>query len=113
MWQAGQFYKAGFEGATYGHKILKISNNEDEELELSSKEILQQLLNGLFEPNKLPDPTTVVPCFDDASAKSTVDFIGKILHDLAATIPPIEKIKDEVQKFGDSLPQAVKDCLSG
>lgn len=46
---------------------------------LSDKDTLQQAMNGLFEQNKLPDPKTIVPCFDDATAKSTVAFIGTVL----------------------------------
>lgn len=79
MWKAGKYYQAGFESATYGHKIFKM----DAIPNLTDKEILQQALDGLFEPNKLPDTTTVVPCFDDDSAKLTVAFVGRILHDLA------------------------------
>ncbi len=45
-------------------------------LSLTDKEILQQGLNGLFEQNKLPDPKTIVPCFDDDTAHKTVVFIG-------------------------------------
>lgn len=52
-------------------------------------------------------------CFDDASAHTTVVFIGTLL-DKAATgsISDLIGLKDLVEKFGDSLPQAVKDCLS-
>ena len=42
----------------------------------TDKEIIQQALNGLFEENKLPDPTTVVPCIDDATAHKIVVFGG-------------------------------------
>ena len=42
----------------------------------TDKEILQQALNGLFEENKLPDPTTIVPCIDDATAHKIVVFAG-------------------------------------
>jgi len=43
---------------------------------ISDKDILQQGLNGLFEQNKLPDPKTIVPCIDDATAHKLVVFIG-------------------------------------
>lgn len=46
---------------------------------LTDKQILQQNLNGAFEENKLPDPTTIIPCLDDATAKLIVDFIGSSL----------------------------------
>ena len=45
-------------------------------LSLTDKEIIQQTLNGLFEQNKLPDPTTIVPCIDDATAHKIVVFAG-------------------------------------
>ena len=43
---------------------------------LTNKEILQQGLNGLFEQNKLPDSTTIVPCIDEDTAHKLVVFIG-------------------------------------
>ena len=111
-WKAGKYYNVGNAAATHGHEIFKMS----EEL-ASDQDILQDLLNGVFEPNKLPDPTTIVKCFDDASAKNTVAFVGTILHEAALLTPTnpkeIQKIKDDAQKFSDSLPQAVKDCLNG
>jgi hypothetical protein len=42
------------------------------------------LLNGLFEQNKLPDPTTIVPCIDDATAHKIVVFAGQVLEKAAA-----------------------------
>lgn len=46
---------------------------------LTNKEILQQGLNGLFTQNKLKEPTTIVPCIDEGTAKKIVDFIGVVL----------------------------------
>ena len=43
---------------------------------LTNQEILQQGLNGLFEQNKLADPTTIVPCIDEDTAHKIVLFIG-------------------------------------
>ena len=43
---------------------------------LTDKEIIQQTLNGIFEQNKLADPTTIVPCIDDTTAHKIVVFIG-------------------------------------
>ena len=45
-------------------------------LSLTDKQILQQTLNGLFEQNKMPDPTTIVPCIDDDTAHKIVVFVG-------------------------------------
>lgn len=109
-WQAGKYYQVGFNTASDAHNIL----NSPILPTLSDKEILQQLLNGLFEQNKLPDPTTIVECFDDDSAHSTVLFVGEFLSKAASgSISDLLSLKDTVQKFSDSLPKAVKDCLDG
>jgi hypothetical protein len=80
----------------------------------TDKDTLQTTLNGLFEQNKLPDPKTVVVCFDDKSAHDTVVFVGTLLDKAAkGSLSDLLSLKDLVQKFGDSLPQAVKDCLDG
>lgn len=74
-------------------------------LSLTDKEILQQGLNGLFEQNKLPDPKTIVPCFDDDTAHKTVVFVGQLLAKAAAgSISDLLALKDLIQKFGDSIP---------
>lgn len=81
---------------------------------LTNKEILQQGLNGLFEENKLPDPTTIVPCIDEATAKKIVDFIGTVLAKAAkGSIADLISLVDLIKKFGDEIPQSVKDCLDG
>lgn len=76
-WKAGKYYQVGFEGAGYAHQILQLSNLK------SDKDTLQQLLNGLFEQNNLPDPTTIVPCIDDDTAHKIVVFIGQVLEKAA------------------------------
>lgn len=61
----------------------------------TDKDTLQQVLNGLFEQNKLPDPKTVVPCFDDKSAHDTVVFIGTVLDKAAkGSISDLLSLKD-------------------
>ena len=68
----------------------------------------------MFELNKLPDPTTIVPCIDDATAKKIVDFIGKLLEKAAkGSVQDLISIKSLVEDFGKEIPQAVKDCLDG
>ena len=113
QWKAGKYYQVGYDGAKYGHEVL--GNQEHENLpELTDKEILQQFLNGVFEPNKLPDPTTIVPCFDDDSAHKTVVFMGQLFAKAASgSISDLMALKTLVQNFTDSLPQSVKDCLNG
>lgn len=46
---------------------------------LTDKEIIQDGLNGFFEENKLPRPTTIVACLDDATAHNLVVFLGDTL----------------------------------
>ena len=71
-------------------------------------------MNGLFEENKLKDPTTIVPCIDETTAGKIVVFIGKILDQAAkGGVSDIIKIIDEIKAFGDQIPQPVKDCLDG
>ena len=83
-------------------------------LSVTDKEILQLTLNGLFEQNKLSDPKTVVPCFDDDSAHKTVVFVGTLLDKAAkGSISDLLSLNDLVEAFGKSLPDSVKDCLSG
>lgn len=81
---------------------------------LTNKEILQQALNGLFEENKLPDPTTIVPCIDEVTAGKIVTFIGEVLGKAArGSISDLIALSDLIKKFGDEIPQEVKDCLDG
>lgn len=81
---------------------------------LTDKQILQQALNGGFQENKLPDPTTIMPCIDDATAKLIVDFIGSSLAKAAkGSVSDLISLITEVKNFGDKIPQPVKDCLDG
>jgi hypothetical protein len=81
---------------------------------LTNKEILQQGLNGLFTQNKLANPTTIVPCIDEGTAKKIVDFIGVVLEKAArGSISDLISLQDIIKKFGDEIPQSVKDCLDG
>jgi hypothetical protein len=71
-------------------------------------------LNGLFEQNKLPDPTTIVPCIDEDTAKNIVGFIGTVLEKAAkGSVTDLISLVDLIKKFGDTIPQPVKDCLDG
>ena len=58
-WKAAKYYQVGYNAASDAHQVLGATD-----LTLTDKEILQQTLNGAFEQNKLPDPTTVVDCFN-------------------------------------------------
>ncbi len=110
-WKGAKYYQTGFDAAGYGHKVLGLS---EEVPNLTDKEILQQTLNGLFEQNKLPDPTTIVPCIDDNTAHSIVDFAGQILEKAAkGSVTDLVSLVSLIKNFGDTIPQSVKDCLDG
>lgn len=123
-WKASKFYQTGYDAATYAHNIFSVSKLLTKALEhiakalslpnLTNKEILQQALNGLFEENKLPDPTTIVPCIDEDTAGKIVKFIGVVLDKAAkGSVGDIISLIDMIKKFGDEIPQPVKDCLDG
>ena len=81
---------------------------------ITDKEIIQQGLNGLFEENKLPDSSTVVPCIDNATAHKIVVFIGEILEKAAkGSVSDLITLVSLIKSFGDQIPQEVKDCLNG
>jgi hypothetical protein len=81
---------------------------------LTDKEIIQQGLNGLFEQNKLPDPTTIVSCLDDATAHNSVVFMGETLQKAArGSAGDIIGIIAGIKSFWESIPQPVKTCLNG
>lgn len=83
-------------------------------LSLTDKEILQQTLNGAFEENKLPDPTTIVSCLDDDTAHKVVVFAGQILDKAAkGSVSDLISIAQMIKDFGDQIPQSAKDCLNG
>jgi hypothetical protein len=80
----------------------------------SGKDSIQDGLNGLFEVNKLPVSSTIVPCLDDKTADSIIDFGGSLLAKAcSASIADFAAIVKMIQDFGDSIPQKVKDCLDG
>jgi hypothetical protein len=111
LWTSGKYYDVGYTGAGYAHKVFGNSGSAPNP---TDKEILQQALNGLFEQNKLPDPTTIVPCIDDDTAHKIVVFIGQVLEKAAkASITDINQLVQLIKGFGDQIPQSVKDCLDG
>jgi hypothetical protein len=114
-WKAGKYYQVGFDAATYGHTVLGMTFLETPQIpQISDKDILQQTLNGLFEENKLPDPTTIVPCIDDDTAHKIVVFAGQVLEKAArGSISDLIALKDLIEQFGDQIPDSVKKCLDG
>ena len=72
---------------------------------LTDKQILQQALNGVFEQNKLKDPTTIVDCGDDATAHKIVVFIGQALDKGAkGSATDLISLITTTKQFIDSLP---------
>jgi len=111
LWQSGNYYQTGYNGAGYLHTVLGSSVDIPN---LTDKEILQQGLNGLFEQNKLADPTTIVPCIDDTTAHKIVVFIGDVLEKAAkGSVSDLIALKSLIEDFGNQIPQSVKDCLDG
>ena len=73
---------------------------------LTDKEILQQGLNGLFEENNLADPTTILPCIDDATAQKLVVFIGEVFGKAAeASITDLVQLIGLIKGFKAQIPQ--------
>ncbi len=104
-WKAGKWYQTGFDGANYAHNVLG-SSKKIAVPQATNKEILQQALNGAFVENKLPQPTTIVPCIDEATAKKIVDFIGVVLEKAAkGSVSDLISLVDLIKKFGDQIPQ--------
>ena len=108
-WKAQKYYETGFKAAGYGHNVFGVSLPE-----ITDKEIIQQTLNGLFEENKLKDPTTIVPCIDDVSAHKIVVFIGQLLDKAAkGSLSDLLSLPTLIKDFGNSLDPAVGTCLDG
>lgn len=118
-WKAAKYYQTGFSAAAFGHKVLGASVKTEVlgasvKTVAAGKDSIQQGLNGLFEVNKMPDSTTIVPCIDEKTASSIIDFGGSLLSKAcSASIADFATIIKMIQDFGDSIPQAVKDCLDG
>lgn len=71
-------------------------------LSITDKEILQTTLNGAFEQNKLPDPTTIVPCIDDNTAHKIVVFVGKVLDKAAkGSVSDLLSLVQMIKDFGN------------
>ena len=109
LWQAGKYYQCGFEGAGYLHTVLGTSSKD---LKLSDKEILQEGLNGFFQENGLPNPETIVPCLDDATAHKTVIFITDIFAQASrGSLKDLIGLVTETRDFINSIPEDVSTCV--
>ena len=78
---------------------------------IDPKDELQQIANGLWEQVNLTDPTTIISCFDDKSAKATVEFLGNLNNDLANK--DYLKVPTLVLAYKANLPSSVTKCLQG
>lgn len=55
-----------------------------------------------------------MPCIDDDTAHKIVVFAGQLLAKAASgSISDLISLVDMIKKFGDQIPQSVKDCLDG
>ena len=106
-WHAENYYQVGFKGATYGHNVLGLTDSSD-------KDIIQQVLNGAFEQNKLAKPTTIVNCIDNDSAHKIVVFIGTVLDKAAkGSLSDLISLPKIIKEFGATLDPKVGECLDG
>jgi hypothetical protein len=103
--QAGNYEQVGKEA---GNILQNIFGNGMTGLK-DDKQTLQTLFNGFFEQAGLPDPQTVVSCFDDSSATLTVQTLGTILH--AAAKNDISGAENAAKNYMAQLPQPVQDCM--
>jgi len=108
-WHSAKYYQVGWKAGEEGHQILGMGYDIPT---LTDKEIIQQGLNGLFEQNKLKDPTTIVRCIDDVSAHNIVVFTGQILDKAAkGSLTDLLSLPQLIKDFGNSLNPAISDCL--
>jgi hypothetical protein len=105
--QSGNYKAVGTEGGVIVQQIF--GNGRAQKNLKEARDTLQQLNNGFFEQAGLPDPTTVVSCYDDDSAELTVDFIGTVLQLMADN--NVVGIEKTIKAFEAQAPQQVKDCL--
>lgn len=107
-WKAGKYYQTGFDGATYGHKVLGVSIPNP-----TDAEILQAGLDGIMDQNKLPHSTTIIACGDAATNHLIVTFINDALPKAAkGSITDLVKLIADLKDLISKIPQPVTDCLS-
>ena len=76
------------------------------------RDALQQQLNGLFEANSLPHPTTIDKCYDDDTAKSMFDFQTDFWAKGAkGSAVDIANLAAASLAFIAKLPDSTKKCL--
>ena len=100
----GQYVTVGQEGG----QIIQLVFGGSQEVS-DDRNTLQLLYNGFYGNVGLPNPTTVLPCYDDASVTLTVNFIGTLLTDMANN--DVVGAETAVTNFQKQLPQAVFQCL--
>jgi hypothetical protein len=82
--------------------------------QLTDKQKLQFGLDGAFVQNGLAPPTTIINCFDDASAAATIAYISASFDQAAqANLADLISLIPTMPIFGHSLPSSVKSCLAG
>ena len=98
-------------GKDTGALLQAVMGSSEASLGIDPKDELQQIANGLWEQANLTDPTTVISCFDDKSAKATVEFLGNLNNDLANK--EYLKVPTLVLAYKANLPSPVTKCLQG
>ena len=110
--QAANYVEVGKQGAIIAQTVY--GQNVEEDLNIienlsDDRNTLQLLYNGFYGNVGLPNPTTVLACYDDASVTLTVNFIGTLLTDMANN--DVVGAETAVTNFQKQLPQAVFQCL--
>lgn len=78
---------------------------------LTDNEKLNEIWYGVFAQNRLPRPQYLLKCFDDESANRIIKVFSQVLPQLAKTIPPVRKIKDEVEEFVSHMDGGLIWCM--
>jgi len=75
-----------------------------------AEEGLTEFYNGFYNRVFLPDPTTVMDCYNETTANLTLNFLGKFINEMARN--QIHLVPVTVTAYLMKLPPAVSKCLA-
>ncbi|EAR99672.1 hypothetical protein TTHERM_00590090 (macronuclear) [Tetrahymena thermophila SB210] len=111
LWSSAQYNQLGNNASSFAHTVInQISGNSVSESNDANQDIIQQVINGFYEQNKLADPTTIVPCIDTTTAANIVALVPQVLKK-ASSILTIAQVATLVENFVKTLNPAVGECL--
>ena len=109
--QSGNYKPVGTEGGVIAQQVFGSGRKSSSFSTLKdAQSTLQDLYNGYFEQANLPDPTTILSCYDDDTTQLTVNFIGSVLVQMANNM--VIAVEKTIKAYQSQVPQAVKDCLA-